>query len=778
MIAKIMHHSSTREQAILDIMQVASESNISGPPTNLEFLLEVLSSSDFKVGNTITTFLQSFSFVPAAIDVLSGGANTLVQDLPGRPTIGRGFGHSGPMDAVTFRAANKLVDNAETTEALEITLGGPRLRFLGDAVIALCGPSVDATLDGSPMSLWTRVHVQPGQILDIGKINSSAGCRAYLSIRGGLPSVPRWFGSKSTCPDLGIGGHQNRALKAGDYLSLAPIRDNPGTPGSTLHIPESARPQYTEHWDVQVMGGPYEEGYLLPEDIEMIYSYRWKVSHNAARDGIRLIGPHPKWARPDGGEGGSHPSNVIEWGYPMGGLNWTGDQPVIFPVDCPNFGGFICSLTVISADLWKVGQLQPGNTLTFHRVSLATALDSRKKVDNYLASLDLTIQSPGISDCKPLSGLFHVPSTSRCTDPAIVRRLEPIDGTPAVTYRQGGDNYLLVEYGSGTFDLNHKCRATALDRILKTATAGITLQSGHINTVGCGSSLQIYYDGLQLPQARLLEYLISLECKIGDIRATKLPNRTFHLPFVFEHPTLAAATERYMANQRPYASYLPDNFGFVARNNGISRNELKAIFLNADFVAVGVGFVLALPQCLPADPRHRLRSPKMNPSRTFTPAGAVSWGGSCMALYNADGPGGYMLTGLTIPGVDVLGFKDGFSPDRPWLFEDMDIIKFYEVTQEQYEAEISLWRSGRYKYKVTESEFDMAEHNALLRSTEQEVLRIRERQCVFEKEMLETEQRLLKKWMEEKAASGIAADHVEELLQGGFPPLCFRTAMN
>lgn len=45
-------------------------------------------------------------------------------------------------------------------------------------------------------------------------------------------------------------------------------------------------------------------------------------------------------------------------------------------------------------------------------------------------------------------------------------------------------------------------------------------------------------------------------------------------------------------------------------------------------------------------------------------------------LYNADGPGGYMLTGLTIPWVDVLGSKEGFSAHRPWMFEDMDIIKF------------------------------------------------------------------------------------------------------
>lgn len=125
-----------------------------------------------------------------------------------------------------------------------------------------------------------------------------------------------------------------------------------------------------------------------------------------------------------------------------------------------------------------------------------------------------------------------------------------------------------------------------------------------------------------------------------------------------------------------------------------------------------------------------------------------------------------MLTGLTIPGVDVLGSKEGFSADRPWLFEDMDVIKFYEVRAEQFEEEIALWRSGRYQYKMADTEFDMAAHNALLVSTKSEVQEIRERQSVFEKEMLAIERRLLTQWSEEKAASGPSMDQVGEFLQG------------
>lgn len=37
-----------------------------------------------------------------------------------------------------------------------------------------------------------------------------------------------------------------------------------------------------------------------------------------------MQGPRPKFARPDGGEGGSHPSNVHDHVYAIGTINFTG----------------------------------------------------------------------------------------------------------------------------------------------------------------------------------------------------------------------------------------------------------------------------------------------------------------------------------------------------------------------------------------------------------------------------------------------------------------------
>lgn len=123
---------------------------------------------------------------------------------------------------------------------------------------------------------------------------------------------------------------------------------------------------------------------------------------------------------------------------------------------------------------------------------------------------------------------------------------------------------------------------------------------------------------------------------------------------------------------------------------------------------------------------------------------------------------------MSIPGVDILGSKKGYSPEKPWMFEDFDQITFYPVTEEEYEKELALFNSGRYEYKWEEVIFDMAEHNKLLRETKDEVAAIRARQREAQAEMDKLERELLERWEKEKAANEIPMDKVEALLQGMF----------
>ena len=225
--------------------ELLTQSSISGPPTNLEFLANILDDPRFKQGNTMTSFLKDFQYTPRAIDVISAGAYTLIQDLPGRPTVGKGVPHSGPMDPIAFQIANMLVGNPRTKEGLEITLSGPELRFVGPAIVALCGAPMEASLDDKPFPMWKSVRIEAGQKLKVGK-TTGGGCRSYLAVYGGFPSVADYFGSKSTSPLVAIGGYQGRQLAPSDLLQ---ITDKLPENFTSSELPEHLRPVYKTAWE-------------------------------------------------------------------------------------------------------------------------------------------------------------------------------------------------------------------------------------------------------------------------------------------------------------------------------------------------------------------------------------------------------------------------------------------------------------------------------------------------------------------------------------------------
>lgn len=79
-----------------------------------------------------------------------------------------------------FAVANILTGNPVGTEGLEITLKGPEIRFLAPAVISVCGAPMEISIDGTNVRMWTRLYIKSGQILSIGKLNGSGGCRGRV----------------------------------------------------------------------------------------------------------------------------------------------------------------------------------------------------------------------------------------------------------------------------------------------------------------------------------------------------------------------------------------------------------------------------------------------------------------------------------------------------------------------------------------------------------------------------------------------------------------------
>lgn len=320
--------------------------------------------------------------------------------------------------------------------------------------------------------------------------------------------------------------------------------------------------------------------------------------------------------------------------------------------------------------------------------------------------------------------------------------------------------------------MNHRCRVTALENALNSSSTPAAIKTNLFNTVGCCTTLLVYYNGAQLARSDLVSHLQQLEEQLGDLRSTKVPTRIFKLPISFESKLQDDATQRYMTNQRPHAPYLPDNLSFVAKNNAFTAQQLKDIYLTGQFMAVVVGFFCGNTVSLPVDPRQRMTAPKANPSRVFTPEGTVGWAGSSMSIYPVDSPGGYQMTGRTIPCWDYYAQKPGFVGAHPWIFRDFDILTFYQVSESELDALLARFRAGKYEFAFEDFEFDMAAHNDLLARTAEEVKGIRAKQAVAQAEMTRAEEASLERWRREKDENQVDESTVEKLLgEAGVVPV-------
>ena len=104
---------------------------------------------------------------------------TTVQDLGRYGYQQYGVSVSGAMDYVAARLANILVGNDENEGLLEITIVGPKIEFLNDAIIAITGGNLEPLINDIPANLNKSVAVKSGDILSFNGIRK--GCRCYVA---------------------------------------------------------------------------------------------------------------------------------------------------------------------------------------------------------------------------------------------------------------------------------------------------------------------------------------------------------------------------------------------------------------------------------------------------------------------------------------------------------------------------------------------------------------------------------------------------------------------
>jgi len=491
-----------------------------------------------------------------------------------------------------------------------------------------------------------------------------------------------------------------------------------------------APPPYSNRWEIGVLYGPHgAPDFFTDGDIEMLFATWWKVHYNSDRTGVRLIGPKPTWARKDGGEAGLHPSNIHDNAYAIGTVDFTGDMPVILGPDGPSLGGFVCPATVVDAELWKIGQLRPGDLVRFRAISLAQARALERDLDAAIESL--SGEWPGL------------PEDAEREDPILVAQTAPFghgsekqwtdteprpEGAVAcpTIYRADGDKYLLVEYGPNVLDLNLRFRVHALETMLRAANL-----AGVLDITPGVRSLHIHYDGKHLRREALLEALADCERRIPELDDIVVPSRIVHLPLSWDDPATQLAIRKYMQSVRPDAPWCPSNIEFIRRINGLaSIDDVRRIVFDASYLVLGLGDVyLGAPVATPTDPRHRLVTTKYNPARTWTPENAVGIGGAYLCVYGMEGPGGYQFVGRTVQ------MWNTYRQGTPWLLRFFDRIRFTPVSAAELLEIRDGFPYGGYPLRIEEQDFRLKDYHAFLRSIEPEAAAFkRHQQEAFEQE--------------------------------------------
>jgi len=710
MIAKLIVRGADRPEALAALRGALAQTEILGIETNLDYLRKFVASPEFTSGAVTTSFLSRFGYARTAIEVIAGGTQTTVQDMPGRLGYWNvGVPPSGPMDNLALRLANRLVGNESGAAGLEMAVSGPTLRFGCAAVVALVGAPMAAMLDGAPVPFGQAILVPAGATLEVGSANGP-GLRAYLAVGGGL-EVGEYLGSLSTFMLGGFGGHDGRALRPGDVIHLKASGAGLDQVGTAL-TPDLT-PAYSNAWHVGVLYGPHgAPDFFQDGDIAMIFGTDWKVHHQSDRTGVRLIGPKPQWARPDGGEAGLHPSNIHDNAYAIGAVDFTGDMPILLGPDGPSLGGFVCPAAIIHAELWKMGQLRPGDTVRLQAVTYAQAAEMARAQDAAVASL--------LSPLPVLPPAYDAPP-----EPAVLRSRPVVGNAPVVVTRADGDRSLLVEFGPNVLDLSLRLRVHALEARLRDQDL-----PGVIDVTPGVRSLQVHYDTGLLPREALLEALQAAEQAIPDDLDITVPSRTLHLPLSWDDPQTRMAAEKYMQTVRPDAPWCPDNIEFIRRINGLgSAGDVQKIVFDARYLVLGLGDVyLGAPVATPTDPRHRLVTTKYNPARTWTPQNAVGIGGAYLCIYGMEGPGGYQLFGRTTQVWNTFKSTREFEPGTPWLLRPFDQIRFYPVSAAELLEMRDAFPHGEAPLQIEEGEFSYRAHLAFLDSIRGEAEESRARQ--------------------------------------------------
>ncbi len=302
---------------------------------------------------------------PGVIEVMRAGACDLVMDSGRYGFVHLGVPVGGAADVRALQAANRLVGNVATAAGLEITLKGPVLAFPHGGMVALTGAPFSATRSSGDAMTWNAaLRMAPEEQLILG--TAVSGCRCWLAVQGGV-EVTEVMASRSTFIPAGFGGMAGRALRTGDTLAI----------GDSQRKPRHSLPYQPAMNDnaapLRVIPGPQTASFT-DTGLAAFFTTDYRVGAASDRRGLRLVGLPVTVAARD---------SIASQAVLPGAIQIPPDgQPIMLGWDGPVTGGYPVIAGLISADLTRLAQLKPGDTVRFETVSLDTSRALAWQSDN------------------------------------------------------------------------------------------------------------------------------------------------------------------------------------------------------------------------------------------------------------------------------------------------------------------------------------------------------------------------------------------------------------
>ncbi|HYC28287.1 MAG TPA: biotin-dependent carboxyltransferase family protein, partial [Chitinophagaceae bacterium] len=247
--------------------------------------------------------------------------------------------------------------------------------FEKSCIICLTGADFRPVMNDKPIPLCQPLLVKEGALLQFRALRKGARC--YLSLWNEL-SLQQWLRSYSTNVKAGAGGYKGRRLQNGDQLGFAVL----SLPAVTNEVftPLPWRYLDTNVYKNEVAFIPgHEWGWLTTKSQTHLLNNTFTVSTASDRMGYRLQGTALEQ---------QHREQVISSAVGFGTVQLLPNgQLIILMADHQTTGGYPRIGHVISADLPKLAQMQPGEDVRFEMTNHAIAEAGWIERQHYLMRL-------------------------------------------------------------------------------------------------------------------------------------------------------------------------------------------------------------------------------------------------------------------------------------------------------------------------------------------------------------------------------------------------------